>query len=59
MEGVTMASGTKTARRKASRKAKLRKRDKRVKGLMRPIVRRKQLIGLHAKKKKVSRRRAA
>ncbi len=54
-----MASGTKTARRKASRQAKLRKRDKRVKGLLKPVVRRKQLIRLHAKKKKVSRRRAA
>jgi hypothetical protein len=41
-----MASGTKTVRRKASRKAKLIKRDKRVKGLLRPIVRRKQLVRL-------------
>ena len=39
-----MASGTKTARRKASRKAKLLKRDKRVKGHLKPIVRRKQLV---------------
>jgi hypothetical protein len=57
--GGGMASGTKTARRKASRKAKLRKRDKRVKGLLKPIVRRKQLVRLHAKKKKISRVRAA
>jgi len=41
-----MASGTRTARRKASRKAKLRKRDKRVKGLLKPIVRRKQVVRL-------------
>ncbi len=54
-----MAGGTKTARRKASRNAKLRKRDKRVKGLLKPIVRRKQLVRLHAKKKKKSRMRAA
>lgn len=36
-----MARGV-TARRKAARKAKLRKRDLRVKGLLKPIVRRKQ-----------------
>ena len=41
-----MASGTKTTRRKASRKAKLIKRDKRVKGLLKPIVRRKQVVRL-------------
>jgi hypothetical protein len=35
-----------TARRKASRRAKCRKRDKRVKGLLKPIVRRKQRIRL-------------
>jgi len=36
-----MAKGV-TARRKASRKAKLKKRDLRVKGLMKATVRRKQ-----------------
>jgi hypothetical protein len=47
-----MASGTKTARRKAARKRKTTKRDLRVKGLLRPIVRRKQLVRLHTKRKK-------
>jgi hypothetical protein len=50
-EVLRMASGTKTARRKASRKAKLIKRDKRVKGLLRPIVRRKQLVRLKKQRK--------
>jgi hypothetical protein len=50
-EVLNMASGTKTVRRKASRKAKLIKRDKRVKGLLRPIVRRKQLVRLKKQRK--------
>lgn len=46
-----MASGTKTVRRKASRRAKLDKRDKRVKGLLKPIARRKQLVRLKKQRK--------
>jgi hypothetical protein len=46
-----MASGTKTAKRKASRMAKLRKRDKRVKGLLKPKARRKQLMDVKKMKR--------
>ncbi len=45
-----MAKGV-TARRKASRKAKLRKRDLRVKGLLKATVRRKQVSRLKRQRK--------
>ena len=45
-----MAKGV-TARRKASRKAKLRKRDLRVKGLLKATVRRKQKTRLKQQRK--------
>jgi len=45
-----MAKG-KTARRKAARKHKLKKRDLRVKGLLKATVRRKQLVRIKTERR--------